>query len=198
MTFFTTFCQVPSCPIACLPCVVIIYVLCCLPTHPLCVCLPCWLSAPPWLFSPVPNHLVYIVCVSLSSRCQFVLVSFMSLASQRFPVLIDLMLPTTTCPTDYAYASPVLDTLPRDRLPARVPTLDRTYYGLCRCLFLLGLVYLCMDFLSLYQIQTVKSVYCSFLVSESCNWIPKLYCTPYTFTLEQSDRLTRHHFNYQS
>ena len=26
-------CQVPSCPISCLPCVVIIYVLCCLPNH---------------------------------------------------------------------------------------------------------------------------------------------------------------------
>ena len=84
----------------------------------LCVCPPCWLSAPPWLFSPVPNHLVYIVC-------------------------------------------------------------GRVYYrALWRCLSLFGLVYLCMDCLYVYQTQTVKSVYCSYLVSESCDWIHKLYCTP--------------------
>ena len=97
------------------------------------------------------------------------------------------MLPTTACLTDYTSAFPVLDTLPRDRLPARVPILDRTYYGLCRCLFLLGLVYLCMDFLSMYQIQTVKSVDCSYLVSESCDWIPKLYCTPYSTNWPKMD-----------
>ena len=87
----------------------------------------------------------------------------MSLAFQRLPVLIDLVLPTTACLSDYVSAFPLLDTLLDDRLPARVPTLDRTYYELYRCLFLFGFVYLCMDCLSVYRTQTVKFVNCTYL-----------------------------------
>ena len=133
---------------------------------------------------------VYRLCVpvfSLPVRLCF----FMFLASQRFLVLTALMLPTTACLTDYSPAFPVPDTLPRDRLPACVPTLDRPYYGLCRCLSLLGFVYLCMDFLFIVPNPISKDSLLPYLVSESCDWIPWLYCTPYTTPLKLSESPVR-------
>ena len=129
---------------------------------------------------------VYSLCVpvfSLPVRFCF----FMFLASQRFLVLTDLMLPTTARLTDYSSAFPVPDTLPRDRLPARVPTLDRPYHGLCRCLFLLGFVYICMDFLFIVPNPISKNSLLPYLVSESCEWIPRLYCTPYSTNWPKMD-----------
>ena len=102
---------------------------------PLCV-FPALLIVCPSLivFTCLSLPCVYSRCVpvfSLPVRLSF----SMFLAFQQLPVLIDLVLPTTACLTDYVSAFPLLDNLPDPLLPARVPTLDRTYYELCRCLF---------------------------------------------------------------
>ena len=128
-----------------------------------CVC-PALLIVCPALivFTCLSSPCVYSLCVPvflLPVRLSF----SMFLAFQRLPVLIDLVLPTTACITDCVSAFPLLDTLPDHRLPACVPTLDRTYYELCRCPFLIGFVYLFMDCLSVYRTQSVKFVYCTYL-----------------------------------
>ena len=184
------YCQVSSCPIACLPCVVVVCVLCCLLTHLssrfrhvmpspcVCACLVDCLPRLDCFHLFLITLCVYSLCVpvfSLPVRLCF----FMFLASQRFLVLTDLMLPTTARLTDYSSAFPVPDTSPRYRLPACVPTLDRPYYGLCRCLSLFGFVYLCMDFLFIVPNPISKDSLLPYLVSESCDWITRLYCTPY-------------------
>ena len=169
---------------------VVVCVLCCLLTHLssrfrhvmpspcVCACLVDCLPRLDCFHLFLITLCVYRLCVpvfSLPVRLCF----FMFLASQRFLVLTALMLPTTARLTDYSPAFPVPDTLPRDRLPACVPTLDRPYYGLCRCLSLLGFVYLCMDFLFIVPNPISKDSLLPYLVSESCDWIPRLYCTPH-------------------
>ena len=129
---------------------------------------------------PYCLHLVLITrciksvcsCVALPVRLCF----SMFLAFQQL-LLIAFLLPITACLTSYVSAFSLPDTLPFDRLPACVPTLDRNYhelcrfllpagltdYELCRCLPPVGLLYPCLDCLNLYCHSTVKLVNCTFL-----------------------------------
>ncbi|CAB1439699.1 unnamed protein product, partial [Pleuronectes platessa] len=63
---------------------------------------------------------------------------------QQF-LLIAFLLPIPACLTVYVSAFSLPDTLPCDRLPSRVPTLDWNDYQLCRCLSPVGLLYPCLD-----------------------------------------------------
>uniref|UniRef100_A0AAQ4PPB8 ribonuclease H n=1 Tax=Gasterosteus aculeatus aculeatus TaxID=481459 RepID=A0AAQ4PPB8_GASAC len=88
--------------------------------------------------------------------CQFVF-DTMFLAFQHL-LLIASLLPTPAWLTRYVSAFSLPDTLPGDRLPARVPTLDRNVYDLCTYLPPVEFLHPC-----LYCHPTVKLVYCNYL-----------------------------------
>ena len=71
-------------------------------------------------------------------------------------IILFLVIPIPACLIDSAFDSSLLVPLP-DHLPSTcVPNLDWSYIDPCRCLPLVGFVYLLLDCLIVYRTRKVK------------------------------------------
>ena len=158
-----------------------------------CVCSALLIVCPALIVVTCPSSPSLLsLCVPVS-RCQFVLVTSMFLGSQQFFLAFDsLVLQTSACLTNPAFAFSLLDCLPALQMPACVLNPDLTHTEPCRRLLLVGFVCPPLDCLSVYWTLLVKDFDYSLPLSLSrAIWV-LLTTTPITIRSPKSSSQPYH------